>query len=119
MGLVGDVPPDGISAAALEAAVLSVAAAYLTGESSPEADAAVAALFRACAGDPETVAADISILVQAANATAALIAGADPPVPTTCRLGPDGLVTVDLTELPFGAGRHRCPGEVHARALAG
>jgi cytochrome P450 len=103
----------------VEAAVSAVAAVYLTGEPSPEADAAVATLVAACGpGDEEAVAADIAILVQAANATAALIAGADPPVPATRRLGPDGLVTLDLTGLPFGAGRHRCPGEAHARALA-
>ena len=69
-------------------------------------------------GDPEAVAADISILVQAARATAALIEGRDPPVPSTRRLGPDGEVELDLTGLPFGAGRHACPGERHARALA-
>jgi hypothetical protein len=105
--------------AGVEAAVSTVAGAYLSGESSPEADGAVASLVAACGpGDPEAVAADISILVQAANATAALIAGADPPVRATRRLGPDGLVVLDLTGVPFGAGRHRCPGEAHARALA-
>jgi hypothetical protein len=110
----------GLAAGAdLEAAVSAVAAVYLTGESSPAADAAVAALAAACEpGDEEAIAADIAILVQAANATAALIAGADPPVPATRRLGPDGLVVLDLAGLPFGAGRHACPGERHARALA-
>jgi hypothetical protein len=77
----------------------------------------VAALVAAAGpGDPEAVAADISILVQAARATAALIEGRDPPVPSTRRIGPDGEVELDLTGLPFGAGRHACPGERHARA---
>jgi hypothetical protein len=107
LGMAGDV----------EAAVAAVADAYLTG--GPGADAAVAALVAAAGpGDPEAVAADISILVQAARATAAMIEGRDPPVPATRRIGPDGEVELDLTGLPFGAGRHGCPGERHARALA-
>ena len=35
----------------------------------------------------------------------------DPPVPFTRRVAPDGsTVLVDLTEAPFGAGPHACPG---------
>ena len=66
----------------------------------------------------DAVATDISFLVQAARATAALIEGRDPAVPSTRRIGPDGEVELDLTGLPFGAGRHACPGERHARAIA-
>jgi hypothetical protein len=104
-------------AAEVEDAVAAVAAVYLTG--GPGADDAVARLVDAVGpGDPEAVAADISILVQACRATAALIEGRDPPVPSTRRVGPDGEVELDLAGLPFGAGRHACPGERHARALA-
>jgi hypothetical protein len=107
LGISGDV----------EDAVARVAAVYLTG--GPGADDAVAALVAAIGpGDPEAVAADIAILVQASRATAALIEGRDPPVPSTRRIGPDGEVELDLAGLPFGAGRHACPGERHARALA-
>jgi cytochrome P450 len=68
--------------------------------------------------------------VQACEATAALVRGAltrpleevlrdTPPVPVTRRLDPDGrVVVIDLTGHPFGAGTRKCPGEVHARALA-
>ena len=87
----------------------AVAAAYLTG--GPGADEAVARLVAAVGpGDPEAVAADICILVQAARALAV-------PPATTRRIGPDGEVELDLSGLPFGAGRHRCPGERQARAL--
>ncbi len=121
--LRGDVSPVRALALALgiaadvEAAVDAVAALYLTG--GPGADDAVARLVAAVGpGDPEAVAADISILVQASRATAALIEGRDPPVPSTRRIGPGGEVELDLSGLPFGAGRHRCPGERQARALA-
>jgi cytochrome P450 len=42
----------------------------------------------------------------------------DPPVRSTRRVGPGGgVVTVDLTGLPFGRGPHACPGRTHAVAL--
>jgi hypothetical protein len=86
----------------------AVAAVYLTG--GPGADDAVARLAQAVGlRDPEAVAADICILVQAARARAV-------PPSSTRRIGPDGEVELDLTGLPFGAGRHRCPAEHLARA---
>jgi hypothetical protein len=94
----------------VERDVAAVAEAYLTG--GPGADDAVARLVAAVGpGDPEAVAADICLLVQAARALAV-------PPASTRRIGPHGEVELDLTGLPFGAGRHRCPGERQARALA-
>ncbi|MEU4448244.1 isocitrate lyase/phosphoenolpyruvate mutase family protein [Actinosynnema sp. NPDC050801] len=84
-----------------------------------EADEAVARLVSACGGvwDEET-ANRIGLLVQACDATRALIAGVEPPVPLTRRVAPDGsVVEVDLGEAWFGAGRHACPGQAHAMAL--
>jgi 2-methylisocitrate lyase-like PEP mutase family enzyme len=84
-----------------------------------EADAAVGRLVAACGGawDEET-ANRIGVLVQASGATRALIAGVEPPVPVTRRVGPDGsVVEVDLRDAWFGAGRHACPGQAHALAL--
>jgi cytochrome P450 len=73
----------------------------------------------------------VALLFQAMDATAGLIgnalrAGAAPPPVTvvrTLRVTPAGeRRAVDLAAadppLPFGAGRHRCPGEAHALALA-
>jgi hypothetical protein len=98
LGIAGDVTDD----------VNTVAAVYVTG--GPGADDAVARLVEAVGpGDPEAVAADICILVQAARALAV-------PPASTRRIGPDGEVELDLTGLPFGAGRHRCPGERLVRA---
>jgi hypothetical protein len=92
----------------VQADVDAVAAVYVSG--APGADDAVARLVRAVGpGDPEAIAADISILVQAARAIAV-------PPASTRRIGPDGEVELDLTGRPFGAGRHRCPGERLARA---
>lgn len=96
------------------------------------ADAAVDAL---AAGDrSEESAARIGLLVQACEATAALVrnamragspAGAveaalrdDPPVPQTRRVRAGEVVSVDLSGLPFGAGPHACPGRAHAVAIA-
>lgn len=63
-------------------------------------------------------AARIGLLVQAYDATRALLAGRRPPVPTTRRVAPDGSErTVDLTDQPFGAGRHACPAQAHAEAM--
>lgn len=80
----------------------------------------MARLVHACGGRwDEHTANLIGILVQACDATAALIAGHAVPVSATRRIGPDGReITVDLTDLPFGAGRHACPGRDHALALA-
>jgi len=85
-----------------------------------QADAAVARLVSACGGAwDEATAARIGLLVQAHDATNALIAGRRPPVPATRRIGPDGTeLLVDLAATPFGAGRHACPGRDHALALA-
>ncbi|MCE6997994.1 isocitrate lyase/phosphoenolpyruvate mutase family protein [Saccharothrix sp. S26] len=84
-----------------------------------EADAAVARLVAVCGGAwDEEAAARIGVLVQACAATRAMIAGVEPPVPVTRRVGPDGsVVEVDLGEQWFGAGRHACPGRAHALAL--
>jgi hypothetical protein len=96
-----------------------VAAAYQPHTSHPGADAALARLLALLpGGEEEVVAARVAILVQACEATAALVRGEDVPVPVTRRVGADGdVVLVDLSDRPFGAGVHRCPGEAHARAL--
>ncbi|WP_025355888.1 isocitrate lyase/phosphoenolpyruvate mutase family protein [Kutzneria albida] len=85
-----------------------------------EADAAVARLVAACGGGwDEATANRIGLLVQACDATIALIVGRQPPVPVTRRVAPSGeTVEVDLADTPFGAGRHACPGREHAEALA-
>ncbi|MEU6580464.1 isocitrate lyase/phosphoenolpyruvate mutase family protein [Nocardia sp. NPDC046763] len=87
---------------------------------SAAADAAVDRLVAAFGGVADEVTANrIGILVQACSATAALIAGENPPVPSTRRLDETGeLIEVDLTGRPFGSGRHACPGRVHALSLA-
>lgn len=90
-----------------------------------EADRAVARLVEACGGvADEATAGRIGLLVQACDATKALVANTvagrtDPPVPLTRRVAPDGtLVEVSLAEAPFGIGSHACPGREHALALA-
>ncbi|GAA5166924.1 hypothetical protein GCM10023214_40370 [Amycolatopsis dongchuanensis] len=98
-------------------AVLTVADGYRTGEASPGADDAVALLARQW-GTDEAAANRISLLVQACDATTALIRGDDPPVPTTRRVVDGRVITVDLAEHPFGAGPHACPGREHALAMA-
>jgi cytochrome P450 len=95
------------------------------------ADAAVATLVAAFGGAAdEPTAARIALLVQACDATAGLIGGAilagsvdaalrrDPPVRRTRRVRDGREVHLDITALPFGAGRHRCPGREHAVAIA-
>ncbi|MGY0072004.1 hypothetical protein ACWZEH_35810 (plasmid) [Streptomyces sp. QTS137] len=90
-----------------------------------EADRAVARLVGACGGVADEATANrIGLLVQACDATKALVAHtvagrADAPVPVTRRVAPDGtLVDVSLAEVPFGIGPHACPGREHALALA-
>lgn len=94
-------------------------------EQTSEADDAVGRLVAALGGvADEPTAARICVLVQAHGATSALVeqlrSGASgPPVPTTRRVGPDGVeVEVDLTDAPFGAGPHACPGRDLALRLA-
>jgi cytochrome P450 len=119
-------------------AVRTVASGYLSGVAGPETDAAVATLVESFGGvADEQTAARISLLVQACEATAALIGKAmpavgddvgalvesvlqtDPPVRSTTRQDAAGeTVRVDLAELPFGAGPHACPGRQQAVALA-
>ena len=84
------------------------------------ADAALARLVAALPdGDEELVAARVAVLVQACEATAALVRGDDLPVPVTRRVDPEGkLVEVSLEGRPFGEGPRRCPGEALAKALA-
>ncbi|MFI1257614.1 hypothetical protein ACH4U6_28050 [Streptomyces netropsis] len=90
-----------------------------------EADRAVTRLVEACGGVADEATANrIGLLVQACDATKALVANTaagrtDPPVPLTRRVAPDGtLVEVSLAEAPFGIGPHACPGREHALALA-
>ncbi|MEC3916084.1 hypothetical protein [Nocardia sp. CDC160] len=85
-----------------------------------QADAAIDRLIAACGGVPDELTANrIGILVQACDATAALIEGRNPPVPFTRRVDGDGnVIEVSLAGSPFGEGRHACPGQAHALALA-
>jgi len=90
----------------------------------PEADQAVDRLVQIIGPRDERTAGRISLLVQACDATKALVANtlagsSEPPVPKTRRIAPDGtVVEIDLTDQPFGAGPHACPGREHALALA-
>ncbi|GAA2392494.1 hypothetical protein [Dactylosporangium salmoneum] len=102
--------------------VRTVAAAYQTGDAA--ADEAVERLVAVFGGaHDERTAAHIQVLVQACDATAALVELArtgrhDPPVPATRRVGPDGeTVLVALDGHPFGDGPRACPGRAHALAL--
>lgn len=116
LGLPADVADD----------VAAVARSYqLHTPITQEADRAVGRLVEACGGvTDEATANRIGLLVQACDATNALVANivsgrTGPPVPKTRRLAPDGtIVEVDLTEEPFGIGPHACPGRAHALALA-
>jgi hypothetical protein len=109
-GVEGDVVDD----------VRIVAAAYQPGTDAAGADEALQRLLdRLPAANHEALAQHVALLVQACEATAALIRGDDPPVPATKRLDPDGnVVIVSLEGRPFGAGRRACPGKHHALALA-
>jgi hypothetical protein len=97
--------------------VRTVAAAYHPGTDAPGADAALGRLLAAL---PEPGREHrVAILVQACEATAALIGGEALPVKTTKRVDPGGrVVLVSLEGRPFGAGSRRCPGEHLARAFA-
>jgi hypothetical protein len=125
------------------AAVRAVAAGYLSGEATAESDAAVEHLVAACGGvHDEPTAARIGLLVQACEATAALIGNTlaakgsvaaqlrdDPPVRATVRvavaevgnmhLRPGDQVRIELAgDTAFGAGPHACPGRDQAIAIA-
>jgi hypothetical protein len=111
--------------------VAAVAAVYHPHTAAtPEADAAVDRLVVACGGSfDERSAARIGLLVQACDATEALVRTArerstsiaevltdEPPVRFTRRGGE--LVDLASAGLPFGVGPHACPGREHAVALA-
>ena len=100
--------------------VRTVAAAYHPGTDAPGADEALRRVLAALPEDDEETAAQrVAILVQACEATAALIRGETLPVRTTKRVDADGrTVLVSLEGRPFGEGSRRCPGERHARAFA-
>ncbi|HTX82832.1 MAG TPA: isocitrate lyase/phosphoenolpyruvate mutase family protein [Streptosporangiaceae bacterium] len=85
-----------------------------------QADQAVARLVGACGRVWDEASANrIGLLIQACDATNALIAGRNPPVPVTRRVAPDGTtIEISLADAPFGLGRHACPGRAHAEALA-
>ncbi len=105
---------------ALIADVSRVAAAYQPhAPQHSDADDAIARLVERCGGGwDERTAALIGVLVQACDATQAMIDGINPPVPHTRRVAPDGeVVLVDLAAAPFGAGRHQCPGQQIALAM--
>jgi hypothetical protein len=71
-------------------------------------------------GRDDATVARIGVLIQACEATAALIDNdLVPPARTTKRVAPDGtLITLDLAELPFGAPPRECPGKDLALAIA-
>ncbi|MGW5723900.1 hypothetical protein ACWEVP_47580 [Amycolatopsis sp. NPDC003865] len=119
--------------------VVAVAAVYHPHVTpSAAAEAALGRLVAACGGTTELVAARICLLIQACEATAALISRAvplvragkppeeavaevlrgDPPVPHTRRRAHGEDVLVPLAGTPFGAGPRECPGPAHAIALA-
>jgi hypothetical protein len=89
-----------------------------------DANAAVERLVDICGARDEATANRIALLVQACDATKALVdrlrtGETRPPIPVTRRIGPDGtVVEVDLTDAPFGTGPHACPGRAHALAIA-
>jgi cytochrome P450 len=129
--------------AGLVADVGRMVAVIFRGEpSGPEADAAVARVLDRFAGHPAGAVAVASVLYQAHDATAGLVAamlagrerGGDRPsagvrtrrVATAdaevggIRVAAGATVVLDLAtaDLPFGAGPHRCPGPGVAEAIA-
>jgi cytochrome P450 len=123
-------------------AMLATVSGYLNPDlAGPDADRSVAFLLKTFGpGEPEHLANRIGLLMQACDATAALIGNAliaafaadgtieevigrtlvdDPPTLRTRRVSPDGdLVTIDISGCTFGAGRRPCPGAEQATALA-
>ena len=134
------VPADDIAGAV--DAVLGAMSGYLNPDlAGPYADSSVALLAKSLGpGEPELLANRIGLLMQACDATAALIGNAliaafafdgsveeiiartlsdDPPALRTRRISPHGeLVTIDISGCTFGAGRRPCPGADQAKALA-
>jgi cytochrome P450 len=123
----------GVRSDDLAARVAAAARAYQPDhDGGPDADrSADAAVDALAAGDrSEESAARIGLLVQACEATAALVrdgmrAGSveaalreGPPVPRTRRVRDGEVVPVDLDQYPFGAGPHACPGRSQAVAMA-
>jgi hypothetical protein len=112
-------------------AVRKVAAAYQgVYETAPD-DAVASLVSMLQPADPEVIANRIGLLVQACDATAALISSPDePPVRFTRRQAladaeidgvaiPAGtIVRLDISAFPFGGDARRCPGRDHALALA-
>lgn len=101
------------------------------GDGWPEARTLASLLGFGADGDEEEAVNVVALLFQAMDATAGLIgnalrAGSGPAAVTvirTLRVTSTGVrhaVDLDAADppLPFGAGRHRCPGEAHALALA-
>ena len=123
-------------------AMLAAVSGYLNPDlAGPDADSSVAFLVKAFGpAEPEALANRIGLLMQACDATAALIGNAliaafaadgtveeiisrtlvgDPPTLRTRRVSPDGeVVTIDISGCTFGAGRRPCPGADQATALA-
>ena len=127
-------------AAAVDA-MLAAVSGYLNPDlAGPDADRSVAFLAKMFGpAEPEPLANRIGLLMQACDATAALIGNAliaafaedgtvaqiiartlvdDPPTLRTRRLSPGGeLVVIDISGCTFGAGRRPCPGADQATAL--
>ena len=121
-GGAGRVPREYVPVAVLAAAtgvdgdvvddVRTVAAAYQPGTDAPGADEALRRLLdRLPPGDEEALAQHVALLVQACEATAALIRGDDLPVRSTKRLDPDGnVVVIDLAGPAVRRGTASVPG---------
>jgi cytochrome P450 len=130
---LGAADPDAVATA-----VMTLSPAYFSGADDPAADAATQRLTELLADDdPDTVVARITVLVQACDATAGLIASAtsgEPPLRQMRRVALQDTVVAEQpiaagervvcdiaaagTDLTFGHGPRACPAEHHARALA-
>lgn len=129
-------------------AVRAAAPGYLSGEETPEADAAVRDLLTLVAGSTTVSVARVTLLLQAHDATEGLVRNAlrqagpgdavtgvlertlrlDPPLKVTRRMDREtgAEVRIDLVQvnrdagahLTFGAGVRPCPARRHAMALA-